>query len=70
VVRQSAVARRLLSLLAFLNFDDIFPALFERLAGEEKLATEGEASDRQWQYYVSPDDPADQYAAEAAFGVL
>ena len=33
VERQSAIAARLLSLIAFLNFDDIFPALFEQLRG-------------------------------------
>ena len=33
VERQSTMAERLLSSLAFLNFDDIFPALFERLRG-------------------------------------
>jgi tetratricopeptide (TPR) repeat protein len=71
VERQSATAARLLSLLAFLNFDDIFPALFERLKGEEKLAAAAsEAPDRQWQSYVSSDNPADQYAVEAAFRVL
>jgi hypothetical protein len=35
VERQSLMAARLLSLLAFLNFDVIFPVLFERLTGEE-----------------------------------
>ena len=48
VERQLAMAERLLSLLAFLNFGDIFPALFERLTGEEMLATAAsEVSDRQ-----------------------
>ena len=57
VERQSGTAARLLSLLAFLNFDDIFPALFEQSAGE-------------WQSYLSPDSPPDPYTVEAAFGVL
>jgi hypothetical protein len=35
VERQSAIAARLLSLLAFLNFDDIFPAMLERFTGTE-----------------------------------
>jgi tetratricopeptide (TPR) repeat protein len=71
VERQSATATRLLSLLAFLNFDDIFPALFEWLTGEEKLtAAVNKTPDRQWQLYFSPDGSADQYAIEAAFGVL
>lgn len=67
----AAVAARLLSLLALLNFSDIFPALFERLIGEEMLATAAsEVPDRQWQPYLSRGDPADQYAVETAFGVL
>ena len=57
VERRSGIAARLLSLLAFLNFDDIFPALFEQSAGE-------------WQSYLSPDSPPDPYTMEAAFGVL
>ena len=43
VERQSAIAARLLSLLAFLNFDDIFLALFKRFTGGEKLT--GDASE-------------------------
>jgi hypothetical protein len=71
VERQSAIAARLLSLIAFLNFDDIFPALFEQLRGGEGLAGSiREASDGQWQLYLLPDSLADQYAVEAAFGVL
>ena len=37
VEQQSAIAARLLGLIAFLNFDDIFPALFEQLRGGEGL---------------------------------
>ena len=71
VERQSAMAARLLSLLSFLNFDDIFPTLFERPTGEEKpRAAVREGPDRQWQSYVSTDGPIDQYAIEAAFAVL
>jgi hypothetical protein len=71
VERQSAIAARLLSLIAFLNFDDIFPALFEQLRGGEGLAGSiREASDGQWQLYLLPDSLADQYAVETAFGVL
>ena len=71
VERQSAIAARLLSLIAFLNFDDIFPALFEQLRRGEGLAGSiREASDGQWQLYLSPDGLADRYAVEAAFGVL
>jgi tetratricopeptide (TPR) repeat protein len=68
VERQSAMAARLLSLLAFLNFDDIFPALFGRFKSGDNPATEG--SDRRYQSYLSPDSPIDQYAIEEAFGVL
>jgi hypothetical protein len=71
VEQQSAIAARLLGLIAFLNFDDIFPALFEQLRGGEGLAGSiREASDGQWQLYLSPDGLADRYAVEAAFGVL
>ena len=34
--RQSAIVARLLSLIAFLNFDDVFSALFGRLRGGGK----------------------------------
>jgi tetratricopeptide (TPR) repeat protein len=71
VERQSVMAARLLSLLAFLNFDDIFPTLFKRPAGEEKpRAVVREGPNRQWQSYVLIDGSADQYAIEAAFRVL
>jgi len=71
VYQQSAMAARLLSLLAFLSCDDIFLALFERFTGRKKpTGSENEASDRQWQSYLSQDSPADLYAVEAAFGVL
>jgi tetratricopeptide (TPR) repeat protein len=71
VERQSAIAARLLSLLAFLNFDDIFPALFKRSTGGKKpTGGASEAPDRQWQLYLSPGGWADPYAAEAAFEVL
>ena len=73
VEQQSVSAARLLSLLAFLNFDDIFPALFERRPDEEKpvaAAAASKAPDREWQSYFSPDAPADRYAVETAFRVL
>jgi hypothetical protein len=71
VERQSAMAARLLGLLAFLNFNDIIPALFGRFAGEIKM-TEGvsEASDRRWQAYLSLDSLPDPYTVEEAFEVL
>jgi hypothetical protein len=63
------MAARLLSLLAFLNFDDTFPALFKRFAGSIKRGA-SEASNRKWQSYLLPDSPVDQYAVEGAFRVL
>ena len=71
VERQSTMAERLLSLLAFLNFDDIFPALFERLrGGERQVGSVREASDPRWQSYLSPNSPLDPYTVERAFRVL
>src|SRR5271170_5326553 len=71
VERQSAIAACLPSLIAFLNFDDIIPVLFEQLKGGEGLAgSVKEASDRQWQLYLLPDGLADRYAVEAAFRFL
>jgi hypothetical protein len=71
IARKSSMAPRLLSLLAFLNFDDIFPELFERLTRRRKPATDkNDASYQEWQSYLSPDGSADQYAVEAAFEAL
>ena len=71
VARQSAVAARLLSFLAFLNFDDIFPGLFERQAhGRGPPLDKGNEFDRHWQSFLSPDAPMDRYTVESAFMVL
>jgi tetratricopeptide (TPR) repeat protein len=71
VARQSAVAARLLSFLAFLNFDDIFPGLFEWQAHERgSPLDEGNELDRPWQSFLSPDAPMDQYTVEPAFTLL
>ena len=71
VARQSAVAARLLSFLAFLNFDDIFPSLFERQAHARGPALdEDNESDRHWQLFLSPNAPMDRYMVESAFAVL
>lgn len=65
------MAARLLSLLAFLKLDDIFPAVLERFTGGRKLnGGAREISDRVWHSYLSPDGPLDQYVIEAVFGVL
>ena len=70
VERQSAMAARLLSLLAFLNFDDIFPTLFGFAGGIKTKGVASEASKRRWQAYLSPDSLPDRYAIEGAFEVL
>jgi tetratricopeptide (TPR) repeat protein len=71
VARQSAVAARLLSLLAFLNFDDIFPGLFERPAHAQGSPQDGGGeSERHWQSFLSPDALMDRYTMESAFTVL
>ena len=71
VERQSAIAARLLSLLAFLNFDDIFPTLFGPFAGGIKtIEGVNKASKQRWRAYLSPDSPPDSYAIEGAFEVL
>jgi hypothetical protein len=64
IERKSAMAARLLCLLAFLNFDDIFPAGIKMTGGVS------EACDRGWQTYLSPDSPVDRYAVEETFGAL
>ena len=65
IVRQSVVASRLLSLLAFLNFDDIWVGLFSgSYVGSETGA------ELTWQPLVSPDAPLDLYALESAFETL
>jgi tetratricopeptide (TPR) repeat protein len=67
VMRQSVIAANLLSLLAFLNFDDIYPTLFEFGDG-------GECQDVQnrpkWQLFLSPQKPINDRGIEAAMSVL
>ena len=71
VARQSAVAARLLSLLAFLNFDDIFPGLFEwQTHARGPPLDKSNESDLHWQSFLSPDAPMDRYTIESAFTVL
>jgi ankyrin repeat protein/tetratricopeptide (TPR) repeat protein len=64
VVQQSPMAARLLSLLAFLNFDDIFLDLF--------TASRDNATnvDRRWRSFVSPEVSFDRIDVELAFTVL
>jgi serine/threonine protein kinase len=54
------MATHLLSLLAFLDFDDIFLVLFELFTSAKKLTGwASKASDQRWQSYLSPNGPAD-----------
>jgi hypothetical protein len=56
VVRRSPVASRLLTLLAFLNFDDIFLDLFSvEDTSKEVSAAKGPADDLSWQMFLSPE---------------
>jgi hypothetical protein len=65
------MAERLLCLLASLNFDDIFLALFERLTRREKVARgANKTSDPRQQLYLSPDGLPDLYTVKAAFEFL
>jgi hypothetical protein len=71
VVRRSLVASRLLTLLAFLDFDDIFLGLFSvGDTSREMSAAKGPADDSSWQIFVSPGILLDRYAAGSAFAVL
>jgi tetratricopeptide (TPR) repeat protein len=71
IVRQSVVASRLLSLLAFLNFDDIWVGLFSGSYVGSGLSSHAETgAESTWQPLVSPDAPLDLYALESAFETL
>jgi tetratricopeptide (TPR) repeat protein len=70
IVRQSVVASRLLSLLAFLNFDDIWVGLFNRSYVSSGLSSHAETGESTWQPLVSPDAPLDLYVLESAFETL
>jgi hypothetical protein len=64
-------ASRLLTLLAFLNFNDIFLDLFSvEGTSREVSATNGHVGDSSWQIFVSPEIPLDRYAVESVFAVL
>jgi hypothetical protein len=71
VVRRSLVVSRLLTLLAFLDFDDIFLDLFSvEDTSREMSAAKGPADDLSWQIFVLPRITLDRYAAGSAFAVL
>jgi tetratricopeptide (TPR) repeat protein len=75
VARQSPVASRLLSLLAFFNFDDIFfDPFISRTNPDNNLNVQSEdkvkANNQRWRSFVSPEACLDQYEIESAFAVL
>jgi tetratricopeptide (TPR) repeat protein len=71
ITAQSLVASRLLSLLAFLNFDNIWLGLFNRSCVGSDLPLQAKTSTgKTWQSLISPDAPLDLYALESAFAVL
>jgi len=71
VERQSRVASRLLCLLAFLNFDDIFLGLFNR-ESRSSGATDNsrQIESQQWLALLSSETTVDQYTIESGFATL
>ena len=71
ITARSLVASRLLGLLAFLNFNDIWLGLLNSSCVGSGLPLQAKTSTRQtWQSLISPDAPLDLYALESAFTVL
>jgi hypothetical protein len=71
IAAQSIVASRLLSLLAFMNYDDIFLALFyPATRNTNQQSEEVTASGQQWTALISPEEPLDVSIVESAFEVL
>jgi tetratricopeptide (TPR) repeat protein len=71
ITAQSLVASRLLSLLAFLNFDNIWLGLFNRSrVGPDPPLQAKTSTGQTWQSLISPDAPLDLYTLESAFAVL
>jgi tetratricopeptide (TPR) repeat protein len=75
VARQSPVASRLLSLLAFFNFDDIFfdPFISRTNPNNNPDVQRDDwvnLNNQRWRVFVSPDASLDQYEVESAFAVL
>ena len=65
------MASRLLSLLAFLNSDDIYVPLFYELLGSNTgIHNDLNRSSPQWQRFLSPQSPLDMHNLESAFAVL
>jgi tetratricopeptide (TPR) repeat protein len=75
VARQSPVASRLLSLLAFFNFDDIFfDPFISRTNPNNNADVQPDdwvnLNNQRWRVFVSPEASLDQYEVESAFAVL
>ena len=67
VMRQSVIAANLLSLLAFLNSDDIYPTLFEFGDSDECQDVQNRPK---WQLFLSPQKPINDKGIKAAMSVL
>jgi tetratricopeptide (TPR) repeat protein len=71
IARQSPMAARMLNLLAFLNFDDIFLDLFLTNTSSTAQFHNGvTGSGRGWWSFVACGDIVDRYTVESAFAIL
>ncbi|KAK3169846.1 hypothetical protein OEA41_009230 [Lepraria neglecta] len=71
ITHQHPAASRLLSVLAFMNFDDIFISLFDRKATHITEPLEALSSSAQtWWLYIFPETDGNSYELESAFQTL
>jgi tetratricopeptide (TPR) repeat protein len=72
IERQSQEASQLLTLLAFLHFDDIFQDLFSRAMVSQERTREKNKVETElvWRSLISPENQLDIYTIEAAFRCL
>ena len=72
IERRSPEASRLLTLLAFLHFDDIFQDLFIQAMGGQGTARDKDNTGTElvWRSLILPENSLDIYAIEAAFRCL
>jgi tetratricopeptide (TPR) repeat protein len=72
IERQSPEASRLLTLLAFLHFDDIFQDLFIEAMGSQETARDKDNAGTElvWRSLISLENSVDIYSIEAAFRCL
>ena len=72
IERQSQEASRLLTLLAFLHFDDILQDLFSRAMGSQERARQKDKAETElvWRSLISSSSQLDIYTIEAAFRCL